>query len=85
MIKKPLLLVVALGLLMTALSPVNAQTEIEVPEASARAVFPYSIDFNLSIEGVADITDVRLHYTVDRESFVKVTSEIKMTSCPAPR
>ena len=82
MIKKTLLLVVALGLLMTALSPVNAQTEIEVPEASARAVFPYSIDFNLSIEGGVDITDVRLHYVVDRESFAKVTSEAKINIVP---
>jgi hypothetical protein len=82
MIKKTLLLVVALGLMMTVLSPVNAQTEIEVPEASARAAFPYSIDFNLSIEGGVDINDVRLHYVVDREGFVKVTSEVKIDIMP---
>lgn len=83
MIKKALFLVVTLGLLMTVLSPVKAQTEIEVPGSSAQASFPYSIDFNLSIEGVADITDVRLHYVVDRESFAKVTSEVDINIVPA--
>ena len=82
MIKRVLLLVIAMGLLMTALSPVKAQTEIEVPEASAQAVFPYSIDFNLSIEGVVDITDVRLHYIVDREVFARVISEVEMDIVP---
>ncbi len=82
MIKKTLFMVAALVLLMTVLSPVNAQTEIEVPVASAQAVFPYSIDFNLSIESGVDITDVRLHYVVDREGFAKVTSEVKIDIVP---
>ena len=82
MIKKTLLLFATLGLLMMVLSPVRAQTEMEVPEASAYANFPYSIEFNLIIECPIEITDVRLHYIVDRESFAKVTSEVKIGIVP---
>ncbi len=84
MIKKTLLLVATLGLMAMALSPVSAQTEteIEVPSASAQAIFPGSVDFNLSIEGAGGITEVRLHYTVERESFASVTSEVIVDIVP---
>lgn len=84
MIKKALLLIFTLCLLMTTLSPVAAQTgiEIEAPGESAQAIFPDSIDFNLSIEGAAGITEVRLHYIVERESFANVTSEVIVDIVP---
>ena len=83
MIKKTLALASALVLLLVALSPVQAQTEIVVPGASARAVFPTSIDFNLAIEGTVNIIDVRLHYIVDQGGFAQVTSEVKIKFTPA--
>ncbi|HEX79224.1 MAG TPA: peptidase MA domain-containing protein [Dehalococcoidia bacterium] len=82
MIRKTLLLAVTLGLLVSVLSPVKAQTEIEVPKASAYADFPYAINFNLSIESPVEINDVRLHYMVERESFAVVTSEAKIDIIP---
>ncbi len=82
MIKKTLVLVIVLGLLLVALSPVQAQTEVTVPEASAWAVFPTSLDFNLSIESEVNITDIRLHYIVDREGFAQVTSEVNIDFTP---
>ena len=82
MIKKSIILAIVLGLLATVLSPAQAQTEIVVPEDSARAVFPGYIEFNLSIEGEVNITDVRLHYVVDQESFALVTSEVNIGFIP---
>jgi hypothetical protein len=82
MIKKTIVLTIVLCLLAAALSPVQAQTEIAVPEDSARAVFPDYIEFNLSVEGEVNITDVRLHYIVDQESFALVTSEVKIDLIP---
>jgi hypothetical protein len=81
-IKKPIVLAIVLGLVVAALSPAQAQTEIVVPEDSARAVFPDYIEFNLSIESEVDITDVRLHYVVDQESFALVTSEVNIDLIP---
>ncbi len=82
MIKKTIILTIILGLMVTALSPAQAQTEIVVPEDSAGAVFPDYIEFNLSIEGEVNITDVRLHYIVDQESFALVTSEVSIDLIP---
>ena len=77
MIRKTIILAIALIMLLPVLNPVLAQpTEIALTEESARAVFPTTLDFNLAIESQAEIEDVRLHYSVDRESFAQVTSEI---------
>jgi hypothetical protein len=82
MIKKTIVLTIILGLMVSALGPAQAQTEIVVPEDSAGAVFPDYIEFNLSIEGEVNITDVRLHYVVDQESFALVTSEVNIDLIP---
>ncbi len=84
MIKKAIILAIALVLLPAVLSPVLAQPiEITLPGESARAVFPTTLDFNLAIESQAEIEDVRLHYSVDRESFARVTSEIIFDIIPS--
>ncbi len=82
MIKKIVALATVLGLLLPALSPVQAQTEITVPTDSARAVFPTSLDFNLAIKSEVNITDVRLHYVIELESFAPVTNEVKISFVP---
>ena len=82
MIKKTLLLATVLACLLTGLSPTAAQTDIELSQSSAQADFPYSIDFNLAVESPAEITDVRLHYIVDRETFVQVVSEVIIDITP---
>jgi hypothetical protein len=83
MIKKAIILTIALILLSAVPSPSLAQpTEITLSEESARAVFPTTLDFNLAIESQAEIEDIRLHYSVDRESFAQVTSEIIFNFAP---
>jgi hypothetical protein len=52
---------------------------------SAQAEFPYRLNFNLSAESKANITDVRLRYLVDRVSYARVTSEIYIDVVPGPR
>ncbi|MDO8688169.1 MAG: peptidase MA family metallohydrolase, partial [Dehalococcoidales bacterium] len=44
--------------------------------------FPAKIHFSLSARSDADITDVRLYYTVERESFAQVTSEVYIEFVP---
>jgi hypothetical protein len=84
LIRKAIVLAIALVLLPAVLGPVLAQPiEITLPEESARAVFPTTLDFNLAIESQAEIEDVRLHYSVDRESFAQVTSETIFDIIPA--
>jgi len=85
MIKKIAALAMVLCLLTVGLSPVAAQTEIDIPGTLATVSFPYSIDFNLAIESSVKITDVRLHYTVEREDFAKVTSEVIIDIAPGTR
>jgi len=50
---------------------------------SAEAEFPSELNFRLSAESDAYITDIRLHYTVDRESYAQVTSEVYIEFVPA--
>jgi hypothetical protein len=86
MIKKAAILVLAIGLLLSVLSPVSieAQTELAILESSATAEFPDELSFSLSAESAAYITDIRLHYQVHRDSFARVTSEAHIEFTPAP-
>jgi hypothetical protein len=56
---------------------VMAQGEPSVIKSSAETQFPNQISFNLKANGSADITDIRLHYLVERDSFARIVSEIK--------
>jgi len=78
MIKKTGILVIVVGLLLAILSPVSVQAQggLAILESSARADFPSQLSFSLSAESEVNITDIRLHYTVDRVSFARVTSEV---------
>ncbi len=82
MIKKTAALIALICLLMPALSPVQAQTTLPAQGESATVTFPYYIDFNLEVHSGVEITDVRLHYTVERRSFARVVSEVKAEMTP---
>ena len=84
MIKKIGILVLAIGLLLSVLSPAltQAHTELIILKSSARAEFPTQLSFSLSAESAADITDIRLHYRVHRDSFARVTSEAHIEFTP---
>ncbi|MDP6127878.1 MAG: peptidase MA family metallohydrolase [Dehalococcoidales bacterium] len=78
MIKKAKILVPAVCLILGLLSPVlvQAQGGLTISDSSAKASFPLQLNFNLSAESDTDIDDIRLHYTVEREGFAQVTSEV---------
>ncbi|MFC2016220.1 peptidase MA family metallohydrolase [Chloroflexota bacterium] len=61
---------------------VRAQSGLAILDNSAEAEFPSELYFNLSAKSDVDITDIRLHYTVDRESFAQVTSEVYIDFIP---
>ena len=85
MIKKVSLLALVICLVLAFLSPVPVQAGNgpAVLDSSAEAKFPLQLNFNLSAESNVDITDIRLHYQVDRASFAEVTSEVYVEFEPA--
>jgi len=85
MIKKLTLLALAIFSLLALLGPglVRAQPELTIRDSSAQVAFPLAISFGVSAESAADITDIRLHYRVDRLSFAPVTSEVYIEFRPA--
>jgi len=79
------ILAAVLCLFLALLSPclVQAQGGLAIVDSSADVEFPYKLDFSLSVESDVDITDIRLHYQVDRMSFARVTSEVSVDFVPA--
>ncbi|HEY82863.1 MAG TPA: peptidase MA domain-containing protein [Dehalococcoidia bacterium] len=86
MIKKIGLLALILGLFLVVLGPASVQAEegLAVRESSVEVDFPLKLTFNLKAQSHADITEIRLHYTVERESFAYVVSEVYLEFEPAP-
>ncbi len=84
MIKKASLLALAVCLFLTLLSPglVQAQGELTILDSSAQSEFPYRLNFSLSADSGVNITDIRLHYRVDRMGFAQVTSEVYIEFAP---
>ena len=84
MIKKASLLALAVCLFLALLSPslVQARGGLIVLDSSAQVEFPNELNFSLSAESDVNITDIRLHYRVDRTSFVQVTSEAYIEFAP---
>ncbi len=85
MIKKASLLILVVSLFLVLLSPVSVQAQSGpvVLESSAEIEFPLKLNFNLSVKSDVNITDIRLHYTVDRMSYAQVTSEVYVEFMPA--
>jgi hypothetical protein len=84
-IKKAGIFVLVVALFLVSLGPtlVQAQGGLTILASSAETDFPSKLSFNLSAESDVDITDIRLHYTVDYESFAQVTSEAYIEFAPA--
>jgi len=85
MIKKASRLALVICLFLVILSPglVQAQSKLTVLDYSALVEFPAKLNFSLSAESDVNITDIRLHYVVDRVSFAEVTSEVYIEFTPA--
>lgn len=86
MIKRVSLLILVILLLLVSLSLGRAQASsgLTVLKSSAEADFPASLNFSLSAESDTDITDIRLHYLVERMVHAEVVSEVYIDFEPAP-
>ncbi len=84
MIKKIGILALVAGLFLVVLSPSSAQVQgkLTVLDSSTQVEFPSRLGFSLSVESDANITDIRLRYKVDRESFARVISEVYIKFVP---
>jgi len=78
-----LILVASLVLGFSAPATVQAVDGLQVLDTSVQVDFPMKVNFGLSVAGAADITDIRLHYTVDRMSHAEVISEVPLKFEPA--
>jgi len=84
MIKKVSILALVVCLSLVVLSPglVQARGGLTILNSSAEAEFPLGLSFNLSARSDVNITDIRLHYAVDRAGFALVTSEVYIEFVP---
>ncbi len=69
-----------LSLLAADVAPAAAQGGPEIIASSALPDFPLELSFNLEASSSAAVTDVRLQYSVVRDGFALVVSEIKPLS-----
>jgi hypothetical protein len=78
MLKRLCRLLLTGALLAAVLSPVTLQAQdgITVSKNTVVVGFPTSIGFSLAAASDSEITDIRLHYTTNRQSFAQVTSEV---------
>ncbi len=85
MIKKVTLSVIGICCLLALLNPCLAKAggELTVLTSSAEMDFPLSLKFSLSAESDVNITDIRLHYMVDRMEHARITSEVYIEFVPA--
>ncbi|MEE8418673.1 MAG: peptidase MA family metallohydrolase [Dehalococcoidales bacterium] len=78
MIKKAVILFSIFSVCLALLAPVlvRAQTGPSVTGSSAEAEYPFLLHFNLSAESQEDITDIRLNFRLERDSYARVTTEV---------
>ena len=62
---------------------VQAQSGLTVSPALVIVNFPNSIIINISAESDVNITDIRVHYTVERQAFAQIIAEARVTFTPA--
>ena len=84
MIKNAGILALIVCLLLVLLSPglVQARSKLAILDSSAKAEFPFKLNFNLSAESDVNIIDIRLHYVVDQASSAQVISEVYIEFVP---
>ncbi len=73
------IITIFLALLASAASVsfVSAESGITMESSSAVIAYPASITFNMTASSDVEITDVRLRYRVERESFADIVTEVK--------
>jgi len=85
MIKRAVLLILVAILFLALPGPaaVRAVDGLQVLESRVEVDFPMKVNFNLSMTSDTDITDIRLHYTVDQMRHAEVISEVFLRFEPA--
>jgi hypothetical protein len=85
--KKIILLTLLICALLVPLTPgvVKAASGPAVLNSSVEINFPGSITFNISTGSDVNITDIRLHYLVNRLEYVRIVSEAYLVFTPAAR
>ncbi len=85
--RKALLLILVVGLFPFLPGPagVEAAGGLQVLGSGVEVDFPMRVNFSLSAASDDDITDIRLHYTVDRMRHAEVVSEVCLEFEPATR
>ena len=84
MIKRTGILILVLLLSVNAIiAPARAQGGLRVTDTSVEASFPMGLKFNISAESDTSITDIRLHYRVERMDFADITSEAFLKFTPS--
>ena len=71
------LLLLLAGMAAAGAAPAAAQGGPEIITSSALPGFPLELSFNLEAGSGTAVTDVRLQYSVERDGFARVVSEIK--------
>jgi hypothetical protein len=62
---------------------VQAQDGLTVSPALVTVNFPNSIIINISAKSDVNITDIRVHYTLERQAFAQVIAEVCVSFTPA--
>ena len=75
MFKKILLLMMVLCITVLAFAPVQAASNLKMLNSSADVSFPQSINFKVSAQSDAKISEIRLQYAIDMLGFAQVISE----------
>ncbi|MDD2471803.1 MAG: peptidase MA family metallohydrolase [Dehalococcoidales bacterium] len=70
-----ILVAFVLALTVPSAMPANAQVDVETIASYAVVEYPDRINFTLELESREQITDIRLNYRVERDSFVDVVCE----------
>ena len=83
MIRKITAAFIALFMAIGLVTPAFAAGNIDVKNSSAEVNFPLSIEFNISAESAAEITEIRLHYGLNNITFANVTAEALLDITPA--
>jgi hypothetical protein len=76
---------IVMVLLCLPMLPAAAQIQevIKVTSSSAKVSFPLQLNFNLSAQSDTTVTDIRLRYRIEQESFATVNSEAYVVFAPS--
>ena len=75
MFKKLFFVMIVISIAVLAVAPVQAANNLKVSASSADVSFPQSINFKVSAQSDAKITEIRLQYTINMVSFAQVVNE----------